>query len=235
MHKKKILIIGPISIQEDDFTSIAKSLSFLDEQYLIKFIDSLSIMNDLPNQAYYQLWEQKLLPFFNEYDAFFGFSLGGIIIQQCFPLFSKIHKPLILFSTPSYADSELTKKLGKVIELCKDKQLEEALNTLYHAVFYPYPLPALSVSVDNTNQALNRLLFGLNRVLNTDSTEMLQTNVIKHTHLIGECSNLVNRNNVIVPPKGHLVTVPQASMRVLQDNPYFCQKIILEVLNNETL
>jgi len=235
MHKKKILIIGPISIQEDDFTSIAKSLSFLDEQYLVKYIDSLSIMNDLPNQAYYQLWEQKLVQFFNEYDAFFGFSLGGIIIQQCFPLFSKTHKSLILFSTPTYADSGLTKKLGRVIELCKDKQLEEALNTLYYAVFSPYPLPALSVSVANKNQALKRLLFGLNRVLSTDSTEMLQTNAIRHTHLIGEYSNLVNCNIVIVPPNGHLVTVPQASMRVLQDNPYFCQKIILEVLNNETL
>ncbi len=56
---------------------------------------------------------------------------------------------------------------------------------------------------------------------------------VDHLHLIGECSNLVNNENVVAPKTGCLVQVPQAGMRVLQDNLPFCQKIIIERLRSE--
>lgn len=234
MHKKKIITIGPVSAQSEDMASIASTLSFLDEDYDVDYLDSLSIMENVPNQTYYELWKQKLTPCVNEYDAFLGFSFGGVIIQQCFPLFAThLHKPIILFSTPTFADTELIKKLGKVIQLCHEKKLEEALNALYQPVFYPNPMPALSINTIDEEQAYARLIFGLSRVLNTDSTTALQENTVEHTHLIGEYSDLVNKSNVAPPNNGHLEVVPKASMRVLQDNPSFCQKVIMEILNHE--
>lgn len=233
MTKKNILAIGPVSPGPEDIATIAKTLSFLDEEYTIDYLDPLSIMEDVPNQEYYQLWEQLLASRINKYDVFIGFSFGGVIIQQCFSLFAKTHKAIILFSTPTFADRSLTQKLGAVINLCQEKKLPEALHALYQPVFYPNEIPAQALQLSNPTMACERLIFGLTRVLQTNSTELLQKTTVDHLHLIGEYSDLVNTKNIITPRTGRLVVVPKASMRVLQDNPSFCQKIILETLNNE--
>ncbi|MGC1182147.1 hypothetical protein [Legionella sp.] len=230
MQKKKIITIGPVSAQSEDIEFIASSLSFLSTDYTIDYLDSLSIMEELPNKAYYKLWEQKLAACIEEYDAFFGFAFGGVIIQQCFPLFTKVYKPIILFSTPTFANNQLTKQLNQVISLCRENKLQEALKTLYHFVFYPNQMPLSSSKLRHKTQACKRLIFGLTRVLSTDSTEILKKNKVNHTHLIGEYSNLVNTGNVIKAKNGRLIVVPKASMRILQDNLLFCQKIILEAL-----
>ncbi|MDR3504501.1 MAG: hypothetical protein P4L79_18185 [Legionella sp.] len=231
MQKKKILVMGPVSAHAEDMASIANTLTFLNEDYAIDYLDSLSIMEELPNVAYYQLWEKKLATCINEYDAFFGFAFGGVIIQQCFSLFQPLNKPIILFSTPSFADSSLNHKLGLVVHLCQENKLDEALHALYEPVFYPNPMPPLSSTNLNRNQAYKRLIFGLNRVLQTDSRAILQNNQVPHLHLIGEYSNLVNSKNTIAAQNSQLVIVPHSSMRVLQDNPAYCQKIIWEVLS----
>ncbi|MFT4058576.1 MAG: hypothetical protein QM652_03410 [Legionella sp.] len=233
MNKKKILVLGPISAQAEDLTLIASILSFLDENYVLDYIDSLSIMENLPNTEYYTLWKQKLNPYFHEYDAFFGFSFGGVILQQCFSLFAARPKSIILFSTPTFADASLTSKLSKVIHLCQKEQLEEALNALYQPVFSPYEMPKIAYNIINRPLAYQRLIFGLTRVLQTDSSAIVTASPVHYIHLIGEYSDLVNTNNVISSKDGHLIIVPKASMRVLQDNPSYCQKVILEALNHE--
>ncbi|MFJ1269449.1 hypothetical protein ACD661_12855 [Legionella lytica] len=232
MQKKKILVIGPVSAHAEDMVSIAKTLTFLTEDYAIDYLDSLSILEELANAAYYQRWEQKLAPCIDAYDAFFGFAFGGVVIQQCFSLFQSVNKPIILFSTPSFADSPLKQKLGLVVHLCEEHKLEEALQALYEPVFHPHPIPPQSTANLNRDQAYKRLIFGLNRVLHTDSRPILETNQVPHLHLIGEYSNLVNNKNVVAAQNGQLVTVPHSSMRVLQDNPSYCQKLILEVLSD---
>lgn len=234
MHKKKILTFGPVSAHPDDIKSIAATLTFLHESYTIDYIDSLSIMEEIPNADYYPLWEQKLASCYDDYDAFMGFSFGGVILQQCFSLVQASPKPIILFSTPTFADRSLTQKLGKVIHLCQENKLEAALSALYQPVFYPYPAPPLSSAGLDKTQAYKRLISGLTRVLNTDSTSILQNNQVPHVHLIGEYSDLVNTKNVIAARNGQLVIVPQSSMRVLQDNPAYCQKVILETLREST-
>lgn len=194
MKKKKILTLGPITAHPDELLSIANTLTFLDKTHTIDYLDSLLIMEDLPNTAYYKLWEEKLTTYLTDYDAFLGFSFGGVIIQQCFPLFQNIHKPIILLSAPTFADNNLTQKLGAVIRLCQEKKLIEALNTLYQPVFYPHPIPNnLSHMNHNKAQAYKRLIFGLTRVLQTDATTILQNNQVPHLHLIGEYSALVNK------------------------------------------
>lgn len=231
MRKRKILLIGPVSAQADDCFSMAASFSFLDERYVIDCLDPLSLMDTVPNSVYYTRWEDKLAERINDCDAFFGFAFGGVILQQCFSLFTKKHKPIVLFSTPSFADCSLMQKLGTVVSLCQEKKLEEALEALYEPVFYPNQRPPLAVSAINREKAFERLIFGLTRVLQTDSTDLLKENTVEHLHLIGEYSNLVNKNNVITPKTGRLVVVPKASMRVMQDNPLYCKKTILEALN----
>ncbi|WP_058452674.1 hypothetical protein [Legionella maceachernii] len=229
--KKRILTIAPVMPCESDIKEIAKTLSFLNETYQIDFIDPLIIAEELPNEAYYHLWQNELEKRCLNYDAFLGFSFGGVILQQCFTLFERIRKPLVLFSTPTFADDKLREKLGKVIQLCKENRVEEALQTLYEDVFYPNKAPLIDYQKYDLEIASKRLIFGLQRALDTDSRDKLRDATVDHLHLIGEFSQLVNKGNVVAPEVGRLVIVPEASMRVLQDNPVYCKNRILEQLN----
>jgi hypothetical protein len=231
---KKMLVIAPVMAQPTDIKSIARSLSFLEEDYELSFVDPLTIMNNVTNDMYYQLWGEALEPCLPNYDAFMGFSFGGVILQQCFSLFSQINKPIILFSTPTFADMPLAEKLGAVVNLCKQNRLETALAKLYDDVYYPDRRPEQSFKIHDAVSAVNRLVFGLTRVLDTDSTRVVQKSTVRHLHLIGEQSNLVNRDNVIVAPNGRLVTVPGAGMRVLEANLPYCKQLVLEALSGET-
>ena len=190
-------------------------------------------MKNISDTAYYHLWEQELVKHIPHYDAFFGFSLGGVILQQCFSLFVSNNKPIVLFSTPTYSDQALTQKLGEVIDLCKKNHVDEALQSLYQHVYYPNSIPTHSYEPLNSEIAAKRLIYGLTRVLETDSTLIVKESNIKHLHLIGEHSYLVNANNVVAPKTGRLLTVPGAGMRVLSDNLSYCKHAIWETLNSE--
>jgi len=233
MPTKKILAIAPVLPQASDIESIAKTVSFLHDEYQVDFLDPLMIMQQVSNDDYYQLWKNELGKRVANYDGFLGFSFGGVIVQQCFSLFSTINKPIILVSTPTRADAILAKKLGNVVNRCKENRVNEALELLYSDVFYPNSAPVQAAETGNTTIAINRLLFGLTRVLETDSSKIVEESLVNYLHLIGEHSQLVNRNNVLAPNDGRLLIVPKAGMRVLEDNPSFCQQLIMESLRCE--
>lgn len=234
MQKKKILVLTPDTPDPSYIESVVTPLDFLNEEYTIHPLDSLSIMDNVSKDNYYRLWAQELTKHLPHYDAFFGFSFGGVILQQCFPVFAKVSKPIILFSTPTFADKALAKKLGQVISFCERHEVYEGLESLYQYVYHPNPIPLQSHKPLNIELAAKRVIFGLSRVLETDSTSVLLENEVKHMHLIGEKSQLVNKENVIAPRNGTLLRVPNAGMRMLRDNPSFCRKAILEILNSET-
>ncbi len=233
MTHKKILLIPPDTPDPSYIDTVVSPLSFLAAEYSIHPIDSLSLMDDVPLTTYYELWKDKLRACIPHYDAFFGFSLGGVILQQCFSLFTAIKKPIILFSTPSFVNDALAKKLNEVISLCKTNQLDNALQQLYQYVYYPNQIPTQPARILNPDNAAQRVIYGLNRVLETDSTPILKENTVNHLHLIGTHSRLVNQDNVIAPKTGTLLKVPDAGMRMLRDNPAYCQKAVLEALNSE--
>ncbi|MDP1602270.1 MAG: hypothetical protein Q8M03_03310 [Legionella sp.] len=230
MKKNKLLAIAPVMPQETDIESLAETLSFFHERYDIDFIDPLTHMNDSNNDAYYQQWKLALNKYLPNYDAFVGFSFGGVILQQCFSLFASLDKPIILFSTPTFADDALSEKLGSVISLCKENQVIEALTCLYRDVFYPHHRPLQFPENFNQEKAKKRLIFGLTRVLDTNSTQIMAESTVKHLHFTGEQSHLVNAQNISIPKHGRLITVPGAGMRVLEDNLSFCKKIIGEIM-----
>lgn len=234
MQKKKILVITPDTPHPSYIQSVISPLAFLNDQFTIHPVDSLNIMKDVSLKEYYALWNEVLSNYIPHYDAFFGFSFGGVILQQCFSLFSNSNKPIILFSTPSFADPSLKEKLGTVISLCQERQVDKALHSLYQHVYFPHQMPEQAHEpIDNNHLAAERVIYGLNRVLETDATSVLKTCEVDHIHLIGEHSDLVNEHNTVPPKTGNLIKVPGAGMRVLRDNPLFCSQVIREALNRE--
>lgn len=228
--KKKILVITPDTPYAAYISRVMSSLAFLETDYSLHALDSLSLMPDVPNEEYYFLWADYLAQCIHEYDAFIGFSFGGVILQQCFSLFAEISKPIVLFSTPSFADKVLSEKLNQVISLCLSNQLDDALAFLYKQVYYPNLPPQLPANTGDKKEAAARMIYGLKRVLETDSRPILTESKVDHLHLIGEYSHLVNAGNVVMPSHGSLLTVPGSSMRVMEDNPNFCQQHIRKVL-----
>lgn len=228
---KKILVILPVLPQKSYADSIGQSLLFLNENYQLDLVDPLDISDEIEIELYYQQCQAWLKKVIANYDALFGFSFGGVILQQCFPILEQENKPIVLFSTPTFADNDLKIKLGEVISLCKEHKVDEALALLEQYVVPPNKQALKIFEINNKDETVKRMVFGLQRVLDTDSRGILQKTNVAHLHLIGECSNLVNIKNVIASKKGHLLSVPQAGMRVLQDNLIFCKQAMIESLN----
>ena len=232
--KKNSLIIAPAMAAQSEIELFAETLAFMTPYYAMDFVDPLSIVDkNLSNDDYYRAWQHHLAEKLHEYDAFIGFSFGGVILQQCFSVFERQHHPIVLFSTPTFIDESLKQRLGRVVELCEDKQVDLALDTLYKDVYYPNQQPTYNWDNLNHSEAAERLITGLSRVLTTNSSSIVNEAGVNHLHLIGEHSRLVNKHNVIAPQTGRLLTVPGAGMRVLQDNLAFCEQNILTWLNHE--
>ena len=232
--KKNILAIAPIMPKQSEIELFSSTLAFLKPHCEIDFIDPLVIIDiNVENRPYYLAWQQYLADQLQKYEGFIGFSFGGVILQQCFPLFENKHIPMVLFSTPTFADNALKNKLGEVIHLCENNQVEQALDVLYTDVYYPNNHPFSGWDDINLVESSERLIKGLKRVLDTDSRHLLKTTTVNHIHLIGARSDLVNTQNVIPPKSGQLMIVPNAGMRVLQDNAVFCKQVIMDELRCE--
>lgn len=231
----KILAIGAVQANSSFDESIKKPLLRIFPGYIIDVLDPLGIttITNCSNQEYYALWSEYLSPRLKDYDAFFGFSFGGIILQHCLPLFHGHDKPIVLFSTPTFIDKELRDKLNAIISLCEENKLIAALNLLYRWVYYPHSVPSNIMQFNNKELARKRLIFGLNQVLNSNNLSLLKKNKIAHYHLFGDLSQLVTADNAVLYPKCNQVTVPQSGMHVLSNNPGFCKNILSKILNHE--
>lgn len=229
--KKTMLVIAPVLPQASDLQPIIDSLSFLQTRYELDFIDPLSIGFPPTLPDYYERWQNWMLTYASHYDAFLGFSFGGVILQQCFSWFQNQKKKIILCSTPTFSDESLRSKLGDVISYCQNNQLEAALLRLYEQVAYPNPWIPKPFQISDPELAVQRLSAGLRRVLETDSRNIIEHYDVAYWHLFGADSNLVNSGNVIAPKTGGVYPVPDSGMRVLEDNPKVSQSIILEKLS----
>ncbi len=83
MKKKAILVIAPIMPQRSEITLIASTLAFLEPYFQIDFLDPLSVIDiNLEQDAYYLAWQHQMLHYLECYEAFIGFSFGGVIFDS---------------------------------------------------------------------------------------------------------------------------------------------------------
>ena len=228
--KQKVLVILPVLPQISYTDEIVQSLHFLNNDCELAVIDPLTWINNRHVNENLQTCRTQLKAAVSDYDAFLGFSLGGVILQQHMDLFENQNKPLILFSTPAFADDVLTEKLTEVIRLCDALQVDEALRFLYQFVYHPKPYARTSFNLLNQEASAQRVSRGLRWVLDADNREILQTTTVSQVHLSGASSGLVMPHHLMTGNRGQLFSVPGAGMRVLEDNPLFCQRIVMDAL-----
>lgn len=219
---KKIIVFSPALGSYDEMLPIVNKLSVLNKNFQVDYVDSLENVSTVYNDdEYFEKWNLKIESMINNYDIFFGFSLGGVILQKCLKLFSDTNKKLVLFSTPSFCDENLYQKLNEVIELINEKSVECGMEKLNEFVLHPYKSNSSAHFYDRDNTK-KRLLLGLKYVRDADSRSFLKKSKINYLHFIGEESGLVNIHNVIKPVCCQLEIVPKAGMRVLQNNQKYC-------------
>lgn len=234
MSRKKVLILAPVMASHEQGQELLAMLSFLAPNCQLTVLDPLVNLSELDNEPYYKDWQDRLSLLIEQYDAFIGFSFGAVILQQCFPLFEThgiVDKPIILISAPAFADQTLRERLGQVIAWAQAGQLDKAHNLLMTQVRHPFTADRVSLTCKDIDLACARLNEGLTRVLTTDSRAILSTTLVAHYCFIGEQSYLVNQNHIVFSNKGTLIVVPNAGMRVLQDNVVFCHQKIGEILS----
>lgn len=211
--------------------AIVKSLFFLEKMgFKLTWVDPLELDLFVDNQAFSHNWQRRFKNWIDTFDVFLGFSFGGTIIQQCFSVIDAYDKPVILFSSPSRVNDTLYNKLNEVVMLCQEGALSDALDTLYRFVYLKSE-QMTKLHVSNHKKGCERMISGLKRVMSTDLSLVVQAFSKKYIHFIGQHSNLITASDILMGPNGCLIQVPQAGMRILEDNPSYCQPMILDYLS----
>lgn len=230
---KKIIILAPALPKWTEVEAIKKSLSFLEPEYFLYFLDPLVDAIENPQKVTdYFLWENRIKNQLNDCVAIMGFSFGGIILRRCFQLFSQLRKKLILVSVPEKIDALLRDRLTKIIEYADKEDVDLAVQEHSKYVFFPSTPLIDNVDVRDKSLICKRLSIGLKAVLdeNNYNQRNLINNRIIYTVLVGEKSKLVNINHIESSMESRRIIIPNAGMRIFQDNPDFCQSIIKEEL-----
>ncbi|QIV96477.1 hypothetical protein EDC55_11934 [Allofrancisella inopinata] len=216
---KKVAVLGPILARWKDHVYLMKPFDKLSNQKLkFKAIDPLIFCygcDSLKQAKNNFLGWLKLNK--NEYDIFMGFALGGTLIQTVFDEGILDDKKVILFSSPSIADERLKSKISKILDYLDKADLTSALiakekiaaNLDDYVINY-------KLSKMEKIEAIERMQLGFNLILQANLSVLEK--VPKNTKVyIGEKSQLATPNNVKLPTDKQVI-VPNASMRLFQDN-----------------
>ncbi len=225
----KVLAISPKLPQPSNLEAFSHCLDFLKPQCAITFVDSLEKFENLSFNAFSDYWQQKILSLMDQYDAFIGFSLGGVVLLNCLQEFNSKNKVIILCSTPSKLEPVLSEKLSAIYNLTKDNQTQEAIHQLNNWIFSKEK-EGEDALLDDKEIVNKRMQFGLGYVLHHPLPERVLQSTTKVYQLVGENSKLVTKDNIYVTPNTTLCVVPHSGQRVLEDNPEFTQKMIKDWL-----
>ncbi|QIV94078.1 hypothetical protein [Allofrancisella frigidaquae] len=216
---KKVAVIGPILARWKDHVYLMKPFDkLLNQELRFEAIDPLTFCygcDSLEQARNNFLGWLKLNK--NEYDIFMGFALGGTLIQTVFDDGTLDDKKVILFSSPSIADKGLKTKIGKILEYLDKADLTNALITKEKiaANLDDYVIKH-ELSEIEEKEAIERMQLGFNLILQANLS--ILEKVPKNTKVyIGEKSQLATLNNVRLPTNKQVI-VPNASMRLFQDN-----------------
>lgn len=228
---KKIFILVAALPLASDIEELRPKFDFLTNDYELHFFDPLAFLHLADDKNYYNLWHNEIQKQLKQFDVFIGISFGGAILQQCFDLFTNENKKIILMSTPGFANESLKQQLNNVIEHCRSGQVGNALSGLYQNVFSPFNPPEINYADYENDVAAKRMIFSMSQVVATDARRGLENTSLDYCHFIGEKSQLVTIENIALGKNGKLCVVPNAGMRMLEDNPTFTQHKIVEYLN----
>jgi hypothetical protein len=231
MAMKKIIVLAPALPRWQEVNAIKKSLSFLENEYSLVFLDPLvDAIKNSEKVNDFSLWEKRIGKELDHCVALIGFSLGGIILRRCFNFLEKLNKKIILISSPEKINASLINQLKKIINHANKGEVNLAIEEHSKSIFFPSSPLKKRIKPKDKEIICKRLSIGLKIVLDKDNYSDEHKNISDDwVLLVGEKSKLVNIKHITYQEKKCII-IPNAGMRILQDNPVFCQSIIKEAL-----
>ena len=236
---KKILILAPILYNWDEVVEIQKSVKHIQGKYTIDYLDPVGLEYEVygayTSDIFFKLWQKKIAEIKDYYDIFMGFSFGGVILCQCLSIIN--NKKIILISTPTNPSSVLRYKLQSILDILKTKHIGKAIELHNNYVFAPFNNPVLNIEHKYNETNVNRLINGYSLLLQANLIPNLANANVKTStiNLIGNNSNLVGIADVFFNDNHQIYKIPHSSMRVLQNNPNYCFKIIEDYINDKKI
>lgn len=223
------LIFSPLRTSWPEKTPLIELVEVLLPNHKLLYVDSLQWLGESQDFfGYVKALKKDVSKFIDNADVVMGFSLGGTIIQYLFPTFSNAHKKIIIFSSPTYINYSLNKKLSLIRDLLALGKTDKAIK-----LFNKY----VGSTVIDVDESLNineqsRLVRGINLLLTADAKVAVSQKATSYLHLLGKNSLLVSPKSVATSVNGDFQLVPNAGMRVLEDNFAYCQELIHKYLES---
>lgn len=223
--KKTILAISPILPTHQDLDLFSKSLSFLENDYCIEWVDPLYNKENMSHHEFNLYWHD----FFKsnkQYYGFIGFSFGAMLLH----IFAHLceDKPTVLIAPPIVMTKDLEYKLKTTLELCQHSGIKSCMDYLMQYVSKDSDDESYS---DYLSCETGRMVFGLNYVISfINHKDIAQTSPV--LQMVGEDSNLVKRENLFITKSSTVKIIPNAGMRVLSENPEYSQNILKKWLKS---
>ncbi|WP_340610496.1 hypothetical protein [Xenorhabdus bharatensis] len=234
------VILSPIMPLWDHGNFCSSLTSLLENMgYKVSIIDTLSLINPVklnfidPDDAI-DIIEHELVQRFSKPYLLIGFAMAGTLVQLLAPRLNEL-TGVISVSGPGYADILLSNRLGQLITLLNENQLNEAISVLHDFVIPKggTPLPPMSDIPNHLREiAQRRLIVGFSLLLQLDARATLCNYKGKFLSIVGECSQLATVCNQVLSanPMHCFVVVDGAGMRPWDDKPKFVNNMIKDWL-----
>lgn len=226
---KRIVVIGPCLPSYDDGLAIVNSLDFINDYCEVSYYDPLSLLyENETEEKFVSKWREKILSLAENHDVFIGFSLGGMLIKKCFG--DLRIKPCVIFSTPTQINTELRITLERIISYLQTNNYAKAISIHNGLVHYPSNIPEKNLIDGAYSEEKKRLIRGLRVVLNIGDLTIQKKDQRNLLQFVGDLSKLVTKDHIPEEEIGCTVIVPNAGMRMLQDNLDFCRPLIIDFM-----
>lgn len=232
-QKGNLLVALPILACPQRREVFKKECRFLEQNYILHFYDPLEQVG-LANFSFSQWLSKQQIDFMqwaNCFDAYLGFSLGGMLLVRLFSIFD-VERPLVLLSTPQSLKGGLCSKIDLLLMLLGQGWVSEASILKNYYVFAPESASTLvdldSEQMQNAQDRLYQGLFFVKALAQQGLPELKPTFLSYY----GSESLLVNSDNVYQTHRRNCIPVYQSGMRVLSQGSQQIHQDILHFLRS---
>ncbi|WP_273756182.1 alpha/beta hydrolase [Bartonella sp. MM73XJBT] len=230
------VILAPVMPVWDKgiFCSPLKNL-FLERGFRVTLLDTLSLFSSNSTSEVIPSLTAELKDRFREPFILVGFAMAGTLVQMLAARLPNVRAVLVV-NAPGYPDELLQRRLGYLLTLLKGGDLSSALEILD---MFVQPIGAikkrtlLKIPDAQRNMAIERMTRGFQFLLEMDARNEIIKYSGKFLALIGEKSQLATIDN---QTRSHCIhheykVIPDAGMRLWDDNPVMTNAIIDEWMN----
>ncbi|UGS39959.1 hypothetical protein [Pseudocitrobacter corydidari] len=224
MKKREAVILAPVMPVWDEGQFCAPLVTLLVAKgYHVTVIDTLTLIQDGSPERAVEALSQALNARFQSSYLLVGFAMAGTLVQLLAPHLHGL-SGVMSVSAPGFADEQLNRRLGELVSLLEEGEVEHAVDVLHQFVVPEgQAAPEVRFTLPDAAKAsaIQRMLTGFALLLNMDARAAIARYNGKYLAIVGDKSQLASwENQTHSTQPTHLYRrIPEAGMRPWNDNP----------------